>query len=95
MTRYTVVWDEDVEVPFISAWIAGDSQFRAILTEAANWVDANLADDPDRKGQPLSGESARVVAVPISESPARVSVTYQIFPDERQVRIICMILRGV
>jgi len=95
MTRYTILWDDDVEGPFIDAWIAGDSQIRAILTEAANWVDVNLAEDPDRKGQPLSGESARVVAVPISESPARVSVTYQIFPDERRVRIICMILRGV
>ena len=41
MTRYTVLWDEDVEGPFIDAWVAGDSRVRAILTEAANWVDAN------------------------------------------------------
>ena len=59
MTRYTVVWDNDVEGPFIDAWIASDSQIRAILTEAANWVDVNLAEDPDRKRQPLSDESAR------------------------------------
>jgi hypothetical protein len=59
MTRYTVIWDEDVEGPFIEAWLAGDSRIRAILTEAANWVDANLGEDPDRKGQPVSDQSAR------------------------------------
>jgi hypothetical protein len=48
MTRYTVVWDPDVEVPFIGYWVAGDSQTRATLTEIANWVDANLAEDPDK-----------------------------------------------
>ena len=95
MTRYTVIWDEDVEGPFIDAWVAGDSRVRAILTEAANWIDTNLAEDPERKGQPVTDQAARVVAVPVSEASARVSATYQYFPDERQVRVICLILRGV
>jgi hypothetical protein len=76
MTRYTVVWDEDVEDPFINAWVAGDSQMRSTLTEIANWVDANLAADPDRKGQPSSDKSARVIVVPLANSSARVSVAY-------------------
>jgi hypothetical protein len=95
MTRHTVVWDEDVEGPFINAWVAGDSQMRATLTEVANWVDVNLAEDPDKKGRPRPDESARVIAVPISTSPARVSATYQIYPDDRQVRVVCLIARGV
>jgi hypothetical protein len=94
MTRYTVVWDPDVETPFIGYWVAGDSQMRATLTEIANWVDANLAEDPDKKGRPRSDQSARILAVPVSSSPASVSVAYQIFPADRQVRIICLILRG-
>lgn len=95
MTRYTVIWDEDVEGPFIDAWAGGDSRVRAILTEAANWIDVHLAEDPEHQGKPVIDESARVVAVPVSEAAARISATYQCFPDERQVRVICLILRGV
>jgi hypothetical protein len=95
MTRYTVVWDEEVEGAFIDASVAGDSRTPAILTEAANWVDANLAEDPDRKGRPVLEHSARVIAVSVSDAAARVSATYQYFPAERQVRVICLILRGL
>ncbi|MEX0613296.1 MAG: hypothetical protein WD738_02495 [Pirellulales bacterium] len=54
MTRYTVVWDADVEVSFINAWIAGDSRSREILIEIANCVDTILAEDPDKKGATAS-----------------------------------------
>jgi hypothetical protein len=47
MIRYTVVWDADVEAPFIDAWLASDSLTRAMLTEIANWVDQNLAVNAD------------------------------------------------
>lgn len=94
MTRYTVVWDPGVELPFISYWTAGDSRMRASLTEIANWVDANLAEDPDTKGQPDPEPSIRVIAVPVLSSEARVSVAYQIFKDDLQVRIICLIIRS-
>jgi len=30
MTRYTVLWDKDVEGPFIDAWVAGDARVRVI-----------------------------------------------------------------
>jgi hypothetical protein len=95
MTRYTVVWDKDVEVSFIDAWVAGGTRVRAVLTEAANWVDTNLAEDPDRKGQPIFDQAARVVAVPVSDASARVSVTYHFFPAERQVRVVNLIVRGI
>ena len=53
----------------------GDSQTRAILTEIANWVDANLAEDPETKGSRVPIIGARIIAVPLSSRPARVSVT--------------------
>jgi hypothetical protein len=94
MTRYTVVWDTEVESRFISAWIAGDAHTRAILTEIANWVDNNLCEDPDQKGEPRPDLVARILAVPISGTSARVSVTYQTLPDDRQVRVVRLVIRG-
>ena len=75
MARYTVVWDPSVEAPFINYWVAGDSQMRALLTEIANWVDANLSDEPEDKGQARLDLGARIIAVPLSKSPALASVT--------------------
>jgi hypothetical protein len=95
MARFTVVWDNDVEAPFISYWMAGDSETRTHLTEIANWVDANLSEDPDQKGRPHLGLGARIIAVPLSKSPARVSVTYEVSPEDRLVRVIRLTLRGM
>jgi hypothetical protein len=50
MTHFTVVWDPDVELAFVEAWIDGDSQLRALLSEIANWADRNLKDDPEHLG---------------------------------------------
>jgi hypothetical protein len=94
MTRYTVVWDADVESRFIAAWTAGDSRMRANLTDIANWVDTNLAEDAERKGQALAELDARVIVVPVSGTAARVSVTYQVLPNDRQVRIVRLVFRG-
>ena len=94
MTRYTVVWDEDVEAPFISDWVAGDAGTRKILTDIANWVDTNLSEDPDQKGQPRPDLGARILVVPVSATSARVSVTYRVLPDDRQVRVVRMVIRG-
>jgi hypothetical protein len=58
-------------------------------------VDATLAETPDKIGQERPGQLARVIAVPVSNSPVRASVTYQISLADRQVRIICLILRGI
>lgn len=66
MTRYTVAWDQDVEVPFMHAWLAAHSELRASLTEIANWVDRELATDPDIKGQPHPKSSDRVIEMPRS-----------------------------
>jgi hypothetical protein len=94
MPRCSVVWDPEVETPFINYWVAGDSQARAILTEIANWVDANLAEDPGNQGQARPDLGARIVAVPLSGTPARASVTYEVWPEDRLVRVIRLTLRG-
>ena len=90
MTRYTVIWDPDLEAHLIAAWVNSDSETRALLTEIANWVDVNLAFDPHSKGQ-ADPESLRTLSVPISG--ARVSVTFLVLPEERQVRVVRLVFR--
>jgi hypothetical protein len=93
MTRYTVIWDEDVETDFINYWMAGDTVTRMLLTEAANWIDCNLAENPETKGQLRPDLGARIIAVPLSVFTARVAATYEISPDDRLVRVIRLSLR--
>ncbi len=78
MTRFTVVWDKDVEASFVSHWLAGSPQLRTILTDIANWVDKNLAEDPDRKGYLRADLNVRIIAVPVQSSPMRASVTFEV-----------------
>ena len=93
MTRYTVLWDEDVQSQYIQAWVAGDSDTREVLTEIANWVDKNLAEDSDCKGFTRPAISARIAVVPLASSAARVSVTFQVLPEDRQVRVVRLVFR--
>jgi hypothetical protein len=93
MIRFTVVWDPDVQLAFTNAWLASDSKTRRILTDIANWMDTYLAENADVKGRPLPQLSARTIDVPLSSSRARVSVTYQVSPDDRQVRVIQLVFR--
>jgi hypothetical protein len=93
MTRYTVVWDSGVEVAFVEAWIEGDSQLRAALSEVANWADRNLKDSPELMGE-LDPDQARFVAVPLSASHTRASVAYKVSSEDRIVRIIRLTIRG-
>ena len=83
MTRFTVVWNADLEAEFANTWLASDSQTRAVLTETANWIDKYLAEDPDIKGQWRPELSACSIDVPLLASSAHVSVTYQVrSPDD-------------
>ena len=47
MTRFTVVWNADLEAEFANTWLASDSHTCAVLTETANWIDKYLAEDAD------------------------------------------------
>jgi hypothetical protein len=94
MTRFTVVWDRQVESQFINDWIDGDSQTRSILTAIANWIDATLAEDPELKGRAYAGSWARILVVPLGPPSIRITVAYDVIPEDRQVRVIRLTIRG-
>jgi len=94
MTRYTVVWDKDVETALANAWLLGDSQIRSTLTSIADWLDAQLAEDAEIKGQTFSEPSVRTIDVPLSIATARVEATYQVFADDRVVRLTRLVFRS-
>lgn len=77
-----------VESQYINAWDSADSRTRTTLTQVANWVDANLAEDPDQKGQQRADLAARILAISVANSSARASVTFQVLPADRQVRVV-------
>jgi hypothetical protein len=93
MTRYTVLWDPEVEAAFLAAWMACGSQSRQILTEVADWIDLHLATDPERIGLERPDIGVRIVAVPVEETTARVSATFQVLPEDRQVRVVRLVFR--
>ena len=88
MSRYTVVWDPDVETRFIDAWVACDSDTRRCLSNVANWLDGHLANDPQNRGRAIPDSSDRVVAVPITVTTAHVAATFEVLPDDLMVRIL-------
>ena len=93
MIRYTVVWDPELDDSFNNAWIDSDSQMRSALTAISNWLDAELAENPDKKGQPRSTDAARVIELPLSVSSVRVEAIYHVFPDDRLVRLNQLVFR--
>ena len=93
MIRYTVVWDPELDHAFTNAWTASDSRMRTTLTAISNWLDAQLAENPDKKGRSRSADAARIIEVPLSVSSVRVEATYHVFPDDRLVRLDRLVFR--
>lgn len=94
MARFTVVWDPDVEASFINQWILGNSQTRVTLTEVAHWIDSNLCENPTGKGRARPDLDVRLVAVPLTNSRARVAATFEIHAEDCVVRVIRLTFRG-
>ncbi len=88
MTRYTVVWDEYLLAYYTRSWTDADPKIRETLTQVANWVDRYLEFDADTKGRPTIDGELQVSYVPVSY--ARVTVTFEVFPDDRLVRVLRM-----
>ena len=88
MTRYTVIWDDDLLDYYIRFWTKSDAQTRETLTQVANWVDRYLEFDANTKGRPTIDGELQVTYVPVAL--ARVTVTFEVFPDDRQVRVLRM-----
>jgi hypothetical protein len=93
VTRFTVVWDADLQTAFTNAWIAGDSRTRSTLSAISNWLDAHLAEDPEKKGRPRSDSEARTVNLALTSSSAQIEATYQVFPDDRLVKVNRLVFR--
>jgi hypothetical protein len=92
MSRYTVVWDPDLESRLIIEWTDADSQMRALLTHAANWIDATLVEFPERAGQELENTPYHFAVVPDTGSYL-VRVVYKVFADDRLVRVLNIRIR--
>jgi hypothetical protein len=90
MTKYTVLWDADLERDFIDSWARSDSRTRAVLTEIANRVDALLSVSPQSKGI-KEAESIRLLD--LTTAAAKASVAYQVLDKHRQVRVIRLTFR--
>ena len=88
MNRYTVVWDPDLQVDFIRTWTAADSALRSALTRASDWVDQNLALDPERLGRPSPVDPThRSLLIP-KTGDYSIVVHYQILAEDRQVEVL-------
>ena len=93
MSRYTVVWDREFEAEFTLRWVESDSETRAILTRASDWIDDRLAADPLGLGRPVKNLPIRSVIVPgTGVRPA--TVYYQAMPDDRLIRILNIIVES-
>jgi hypothetical protein len=67
---------------------------RSTLTAIADWVDKDLSEDADIKGQSVQELLVRVIAVPLSITPARVEATFQVIPEDRLVRVTRLVFRS-
>src|SRR5438105_15352226 len=91
MANYTVIWDETLESNYIAAWTKSDSKTRESLTWIANWLDHELARDPDVKGFERADIASRVLYVPWPG--AKVSIVHRVIPEDRQVIVARFIFR--
>jgi hypothetical protein len=94
MTKYTIVWDTELERAVAHWWLVGDSSMRSILTAIADWVDAYLTEDADVKGRAVPMEAARTITVPTSIATAYVDVTFEVVPEDRLVRVKRFVFRS-
>jgi hypothetical protein len=92
MKPYSVIWDEAVEADFLDQWIRSQPGRRALLTDIANAVDRALSHDPKDKGKPQSNPDA--LALVLHVRGAEISAYYEVFRDDRVVRVIGLVLRS-
>lgn len=92
MTRYTVLWDTELDQHFVDAWVRSDSNTRNVLTDVANWIDSELSIDPDAKGRRDAHQgSLRILAVPNPD--AQISIAYQVYPEDRKVIVLRLLFQ--
>jgi hypothetical protein len=67
---------------------------RSILTAIADWVDTYLTEDADVKGRAAPMEASRTITVPTSIATAHVDITFDVFPEDRLVRVKRFVFRS-
>jgi hypothetical protein len=93
MASFTVVWDAELESSYIEAWLFSNSASRAILSEAANWLDRELRLDADLKGHPALEPLHRTIDVVLTSTRAHVSAVYAVLAEDRLVRVQRLVFR--
>ena len=76
--RYTVVWRDTALQQLATIWMAAVD--RAAVNHAVDEVDAELADDPDQKGEDYFGDRYILTVV--------MWALYHVYPDDRMVHIL-------
>jgi hypothetical protein len=76
--RYTVIWRETALQQLANIWIAAAD--RAAVNRAVDDVDAELADDPDQKGEDYFGARYILNAV--------LWALFHVFPDDPMVHLL-------
>jgi hypothetical protein len=61
MNRYTVTWVPETQADLAQIWVDADD--KSSVTNAANAIDVELAQDAENKGSPLS-EGLRTIHIP-------------------------------
>lgn len=79
MTRYTVVWVKSAQDELADAWL--NSPNRGAVTEAAHWIDQELAEDASSKGHEVH-EGLRAFFSP----PLRI--LYEVRESDRTVEVL-------
>jgi hypothetical protein len=62
--RYTVVWRPDAEQRLADLWMAAPD--RAVVTRAANRIDARLGNDPQLAGEAREGMTRILIEPPLA-----------------------------
>jgi hypothetical protein len=76
--RYTVLWREMALQQLAAIWMAATD--REAVNRAVDAIDAELADDPDRKGEDYFGD--RYILTPV------MWTLYRVYPDDRTVHVL-------
>ena len=76
--RYTVIWRDTALQQLATIWMA--STDRAAVNRAVDDVDAELADDPDQKGDDYYGDRYIINSV--------IWALYHVYPDDRTVHVL-------
>jgi hypothetical protein len=76
--RYTVVWRDTALQQLATIWMAAADH--AAVNRAVDEVDAELADDPDQKGEDYFGDRYVLNAV--------MWALYHVYPDDRMVHVL-------